>query len=260
MNAEPDEFLRRLPIGLELQERILLETIANCLDAITLAMTRIRLNSKKLAELACVEPRNLSEVPSELRTALFSDTWSMVDSSYALLQVLKRLKLSGYEAAHEFQKLGDTISGLRNKMDHLASNAKNLADGQKFTTPLLGELSFCFFKGSKVDARSLSFSVINILSGSLTKPKHTSTMLTPLGRTIKYEVDLFQFQAFGYSLDLSDLFEKSLGLRTELNTKGADEVKGKIVAACEAAGMIVEDNLKHAPADLLLVVDLEAGN
>ena len=129
-----DAFLRRLPIGLQREQLLTFEGLVYCGDAVNVSYGAMR--ALGLTHGAAIgEPENRNA-----RIHMFIHAWTIVDSVHVAIDLIKAL---GFEAksATSFIEKYEVATLLRNKMDHVGDQLKNLAE-KKGAPPLQGAISY----------------------------------------------------------------------------------------------------------------------
>ncbi|WP_169814686.1 hypothetical protein [Nocardia pseudovaccinii] len=91
-----------------------------------------------MANLVGESPQNLTR---QVQIQLLNNAWSMVDALHNMRQILQALEFTAPRAV-QFLVKHESATLLRNAMDHLKDQAKNLAMKKKAEPPLIGALSY----------------------------------------------------------------------------------------------------------------------
>jgi hypothetical protein len=152
-----------------------------------------------------------SEYPTLVAQEMFAHAWSIIDQSHMLRTILKRTSPPEGGPISTFIKKFETVTLIRNSMDHLHSNIKNVANKKSPLPPLFGALSFCMVgpeqivAGEHGDTTIRGCRAMTITAGALTHPNHKFSLRNPMGRLIELPVGLFDFEAFEHRISFSEL-------------------------------------------------------
>jgi hypothetical protein len=129
-----DAFLRRLPLGLAPIQALQIETLVYCGDAVEASYVAIKSIALAHGEQIVNQDRRAA------RLHMFINAWTIVDCVHIACNLLRAL---GYpsDQSSKFQTKYEVATRLRNKMDHVANQARNLAN-RRDQPPLLGTISY----------------------------------------------------------------------------------------------------------------------
>jgi hypothetical protein len=198
-----NSFFKNIPKVIELEQRLVFEAAGWAIDTIFLSYEAMR------ATAATIKPS--SEHLELASHEIFTRAWAMIDQTHMLRSLLRRLSPPEESQTAMFIMNYEAVTSLRNAMDHLHGNIKNLANKAKPLPPVFGALSFCAVGPDQVAKAQDGTNVIRgcrvftLTAGAFTHPTHRFVMTNPAGRRIELPVDLFEFEAFEHRICLSDL-------------------------------------------------------
>jgi len=200
-----NSFFKRIPLALDLEQRLIWEGAGWAIQMISLSF-------EKLKSAAAQIDRSSTVYPTSNATEMFSCCWSIVDQCHMLRKLLDRVYADTDTKQAKFVEKFEAVTSMRNAMDHLHQNIKNVSAKRSPIPPIFGALSFCSVADedvSSVDHNGTPIltgcSVITLTAGALTHPKHSFGAERPPGRVIELPVGGFQFMAFEHRIDLSEL-------------------------------------------------------
>ncbi|MGV9738455.1 hypothetical protein [Nocardia farcinica] len=139
----PEESVFRLVTKVvEPRQALLFEALAYSADSIDVAYTVML----QLANLVGDTPENLNR---QVQIQLLNNAWSMVDALHNMRQILQALEFTAPQAV-QFLAEHESATLLRNAMDHLKDQAKNLAMKKKAEPPLIGALSYNYIPNDAI--------------------------------------------------------------------------------------------------------------
>lgn len=261
-----DSFLKRLPRGIHLQERLVLDALGFSLGCIALNIARLR---KAALEIA-VPPTAIDDA---IRFGLFADAWSIVDQGHVVRSLLRTLPDISHPTLSSFVERHEAATLLRNRMDHLHANIPNLAKLTERRPPIHGALSFLRPKLSDSGAAKLSAGsmpcdphdyttsyIFMLTAGSFTHDHHTANIVNPAGRLIEYPVGAFMLHAFDEKVDLSELAHDAAKISKAFDNDIRPQVEELIRKHAAANGASAEELLEPKAAGLLTVLHIEFTN
>jgi hypothetical protein len=136
-----DAFLRRLPAVLDGAQAVQLEALVFSADAIDANFATIKCIIAAWGKEICNAPR-------QLHVELFTRTWASVDCLHVVREILEALDYKT-PLAIAFREKYEAASELRNLMDHLKSNARNVANA-KHRPPIFGVLGYIYVADENV--------------------------------------------------------------------------------------------------------------
>jgi hypothetical protein len=235
-----DSFLRRLPASLDPIVRLRFEAIVFSSDVLSNAY-------QSLCEVAARFDHSRSFSTRE-RIALFSSVWTIVDQLHVLRQLIQAMtnKTPGPNQ-QRFLDLSQNATLMRNRMDHLSGNLKNLSAQKGRQIPLFGTVAYFFVSAGDVQddsgARIVTGGTAVVLSaGSIADDKLLMSVSLPQrNQDVRIPVGQFLFDAFKWRLDI-DAALLSLGT-TLVGTarKVEDNLMDQLKALSEQAGKDVSE-------------------
>lgn len=127
-----ESYLRKLPVALAVEERLRYDAIVTAADIIAQSFGLLR----QFTAQAKAEPENFN---NGLRAFLLSLCWTIVDQLHAIRQLVKTKRPGPLTLA--FMEAAAPATLLRNAMDRLAGNLKNVSSSKGLKNPLVGSLS-----------------------------------------------------------------------------------------------------------------------
>ncbi|WP_186080706.1 hypothetical protein [Burkholderia gladioli] len=221
-----DAHIRRLPATVDPVQRVHLESLIFSCDAISISMNRIR-------EIANRHGKEISKATRIERTDMIINSWAVVDCVHIIRWTLLQLKFTR-DPVIEYVDKYDNARRMRNRMDHLPGDAKNVANS-KGLPPAYGSLGYVHLDRSDVVLadgveRVKGVTVIVVTSGPLTD-NNLIDVPNPAEKTITLQTCQFELSAFGLSLNLDDAERDSINLINDIsksNEKQMNEWAEKI--------------------------------
>jgi hypothetical protein len=251
-----ESFLRRLPVSLNLEQRLQFEALVHASDVITL-------NLKYVRGIASKYGKRVGSISKAERTTLISLIWSVIDQAHVIRQLFEVMLGHDFDASkpsneEKFHTKYSGVTRLRNKMDHLKDNIPNLARSKVKSPPIYGILSYfhCapddFPKGSSVPSGGR---IVTITSGTLTHT-HKLPIVNPLGKTSRLPVGCMQFAAFDEVIELDELELELAPLLRGLEGQIERVCKEKIQLAASEQGLPIEKLMENAAGDIVLILEV----
>jgi len=204
---------------------------------------------------------------------MFVHAWTIVDSLHIARDLVKAVGFNA-KIAKSFIEKYEVATNLRNKMDHVSDNLKNLAE-KKGAPPLQGAISYTYIlpEDWTVESGITGGRVIGISVGHIRGKSTVSVLSNPLdggnfgpwdheepkfGRTL---VGGFQLMAFAESLllKIDEAVNDLTGVLTELNMAASQQIPAQLEKYAEENGLAIEDLMATAPADLNTYVVFKTG-
>ncbi|MBX9827904.1 MAG: hypothetical protein K2Y27_23250 [Xanthobacteraceae bacterium] len=207
-------FLRRLPTILNGAEAIQIEALVFSADAIEVSFGAIRAITSQHRE-------RIVDVDRAVHVELFIRAWTIVDCLHVTRQTLRAIDY-GTPLATKFLDQYECASKLRNQMDHISGNAKNVANA-KGRPPIFGALSYVCLRGEDVAVFDGQVSVsgggmVTITAGRFPGGQRLS-LVNPAGREMRGPVGMFRLEAFNEMLELEHAADDLRSLMAEVNGK-----------------------------------------
>jgi hypothetical protein len=200
-----NSFFKKIPQAIDLEQRLVWEAAGWAIQMMGLSYDRLKTAASNIDVAS-------TDYPTSLATEMFACCWSIIDQCHMLRKLLERVFVLPDGEVAQFIKKFETVTFIRNVMDHLPQNINNVANKKQPIPPIFGALSFCSVADddvSSIDNKGApaikGCSVVTLTAGALTHPKHNFQVVSPTGRIIELPVGGFQFMAFEYRVDLSDL-------------------------------------------------------
>ncbi|HEY9686093.1 MAG TPA: hypothetical protein V6C52_03865 [Coleofasciculaceae cyanobacterium] len=267
------EFLRAIPLSLDLKQRIALEAVSFSLDAIIGSYNQI------VYLLSQFSHSKISDINREERVYIFTNIWTMIDQTHLINQLLKEIYTPMKKHPEEDDlHLGvvidekkelefiDTylatysavISDLRNKMDHLRVNLNNLSNAKKIE-PIHGSLSYICSNIEELRQEGI-FHIVVLFTGNLTHKNHKLPVINPTkyaGEDINVPVDCLMLSAFGRKIYISELFTDTTKLKDTLNNVFGKRVKESLLQYAQENNLDTQEICKSGNSvDIVLVCKL----
>jgi hypothetical protein len=189
--VEADAFLRDLPIGVSLEDRLRLHAVVFASDIIVRAFSDLR-------DVTCAIGSQIKQYNNEHLVILISSCWAIVDQLHTCRQLLfQASRKKPGPLMKEFLDRSEHALYLRNQMDHLKDNIGNLARSQGRLGPLAGMLSYLY----SVSDPGTECHSISVGSGALRQAMNFYK-IDPSGKTVHRPVDHFEFTAFKRTLEI----------------------------------------------------------
>lgn len=256
MIVSHDSFLRRIPVSLNITERIRFGTLVFACDIVDDAFQQLQIKTAKYGA-------EIVKVPAWERASLIAHCWTIVDQVHLIRQIIKRAVPPGLKVLHDFRERHDSARLLRNTMDHVEGNIGNLAEAKEVRPPILGALSYAICKmdavekvGERLQLRH--YWLVSVPGGPRVKTQYSKVPEIRNSGAITHPT--FRFQLLGYakgqevvlSIDdvVRDLSEGMKALGDEMET----DIRSKIeVAAKEKSVPLDEAFLSGVDNDPLLL-------
>jgi hypothetical protein len=223
-----DSPFRNLPATMEPRQLVGFDGLRYIFDMLSVAYDRL------LEDLASLTKSLDDGRPTQpLVASAFHNAWSVVDSLYRLYQLLHDVRgLKRTPPLEVFLRALEDIEDFRHGVQHLDDRISACAEA---SIPLWGTLRWFYTPGDP----NKGGIAITLVSGSVRSGNNH--VLNPLGRSYFIPIGLVTLDAFGKSVELSDLIERTRriaegldrGLRTSVGTLpqgGADLLIGVSMA------------------------------
>lgn len=205
-------FLRGVPEFFNGEHAVQIDALVFASDAVAISMASIRAQAALYKDSIC-------KVPRAVHTRMLMDVWTVIDSLHVVRELLDAMDYKT-ESGPSFRENFAAASHLRNKMDHLHQNTKNVANAKR-KPPVFGALAYLCVADEFVrfvDGEVLVEGVgsVAISAGRIIDQKFT--MLNPMERHFTIPVSNFYFEAFDQSIDLDSAEAALNSLINELNS------------------------------------------
>lgn len=189
-------FLRRVPDFFDGEHAVHLDALVFASDAVAISMESLREHAAAYKDLICKAPR-------AIHTKMLMDVWTVIDSLHVVRELLEAMDYKT-ESGPKFCEDFAAASHLRNKMDHLHQNAKNVSTSKR-RPPVFGALAYLCVADDFVRVVDGVVSVEGVGSVVITAGRikdQKFTMLNPMERQFAIPVSNFFFEAFDQTIDL----------------------------------------------------------
>lgn len=229
-----ESFLRRLPMAVALESRIRFDAIVIACDIISQAY-------QDLSQLAGSIGSDVTSLSNSKRAAMIGLCWNIIDQVHAVRQLVRPPpERTAGSATQRFLDVSDTATVLRNKMDHLNANLRNLAEKRGGRFPLFGALSYVFSNDDPATGGHL----LTIASGAL-QGSDVFPAVNPVGQSYTVPVGLLQLHAFDTSFEFSPALA-ALQDYVRINERRIEEqVRQAANAEASKGGRTVDELLIH---------------
>jgi hypothetical protein len=242
-----DGFLRRLPNVLDSAQRLRL-------DALTFSADALHHSWCTLQEVAVSIGTNIDSMTTRRRAALFGAVWSIVDHLHVVRQLTQGMVPQGAEVGPLTTKLlevTEPASLLRNKMDHLGANLRNLASKQGQRNAVFGTLSYFVADGPPLTGGTAIVVQTGMLHG-----KESWRVVNPAGAQFQPPVDLFELSAFDLVLKLGPAIAHYVAWLRASEKDWEDQINSQVAALPAELGTLQEDLMVHGGAGFTIAVDI----
>ena len=253
-----DAFLRRLPLGLAPIQALQIETLVYCGDAVEASYGAIKSIALAHGEQMVNQDRRGA------RLHMFINAWTIVDCVHVACNLLRAL---GYPS--EFQTKYEVATRLRNKMDHVANQARNLAN-RRDQPPLLGTISYAVeqLEQDGAEFRLGGGTIIGISLGRIRTRATLGDLVNPasIPAPVAYADEVAQsggvvahgFQLAGFEpslvLPLEAAANDLIALLCELNDRVSQRLPAQLQKHAASEGLDVEEVMRPAVGDLCVYV------
>src|SRR3954453_7733717 len=253
----PDNaFLRRLPAALDGAQAVHLEALVFSADSIEGSYVAIREIAASLGEQIC-------NAPCRVRTELFTRAWAIVDCLHVVRQILEAL---GYQTplAASFREKYEVATKLRNVMDHLNSNAGNVAKAEN-RPPVFGVVGYIHIPADKVvmgngPAHFTGGATVMLSAGRFSGGR-VMTAVNPADLSVlRSPVCGFRLEAFGQFLELEQAEHDLRMLMIEVNKRLDEDVTERAALLSKERGVSIEKILANDASGLCLYLVFKTGN
>jgi hypothetical protein len=212
----PDDcFLRKLPVGLSLVQRMKF-------DALRIAADMVGLANFRLMTIALQICRDEQMKPSKIAmAALLLDAWSVISHCHTIRETLTSLEFSTAEIA-SFLAETVQISEVRDAQQHYHEQFPNRSQKKKKTVPLYGSLAWTY---AKEPPPITGLYLVTCWSGATHEPKLEVNIPNPAGQEVRLPIGRVHLQAFDYDIDLQNVTDRVTSLVQHFNTYVADLVR-----------------------------------
>jgi hypothetical protein len=247
-------FLRNLPGALDPEQRITLNAFVFACDVITYDFTTIRRITTEYGS-------KIGSISLLDRVALFSHAWSIVDQIHIIRQLFKRIFSEGFgEKTSAFYNAHESATKLRNYMDHLNVNIKNIAEAKKHRPPIYGIISYFFVGNDEVEILEnepivKSGSIIAVSGGSTTQSKHKTGLVNPSNRDIYLPVSQFALFANDYTFNIEDAVKSLMSICSFLENNLQKNYQTQKREIEQKNNIVINDEDGKLPSQFVLILE-----
>ncbi|HXM64942.1 MAG TPA: hypothetical protein VN950_29030 [Terriglobales bacterium] len=247
-NIVPEDcFLRKLPAGLSLVQRMKF-------DALRVAASMVGLANFRLISLALQVCREEQLKPSATSmAALQLDAWSIISHCHTIRGILKSLEFNTPEIV-AFLSGTQQVSEVRDAQQHYQDQFPNRSNKKKKTTPLYGALAWTYAKDPPPIA---GLYLVTIWSGAMLEPKLSVNVPNPCGQQLRLPIGNIHLQAFDYDIDLQTLTDDVSFLIQHFNTRVAELIREELDKIAETNNLDKAKVHANAAADMFLALWVE---
>ncbi|BCN13353.1 hypothetical protein RPSD_52380 (plasmid) [Ralstonia solanacearum] len=240
-------FLRRLPTILNGTQTVQLEALVFSADAIDVSFERI-------CSLAIAHRENICSASRRVHVEMLMHAWTIVDCLHVVRQVLKVLDYRTPKAV-AFAQAYEAATLLRNRMDHLTSNAGNVAKA-KGRPPVYGALGYVCIPEAKllIDGGQVSVTgggIVSLSAGQFAGGGQV-VLINPVGHELSVPVGGFRLDAFGCSLELASAHRDFRALLAEIDERLAEQCTARARALSTERGIPMEELMANPPGGLAI--------
>lgn len=245
MLIEDDSILRRIPHIMNPRQALLLEALTYCIDSLEVTVGTIVNILTQYGEMIPDQDRTI-------RIRLFIDAWSIVDNIHNARKLLSAFGADGPKT-QEFQRTYKVAKQLRDGMDHLTDNARNLAAKKKADPPLVGHLAYNYIPRNKIIQSAdgapevIGGYMISLSIGSFGHRDVAAEFINPAtpGSRVHGSIMGLKIGAFGHSLEIFNSFHDLLELVRHLERSITEQIEGRAKEAAENGQGTYEEMTVH---------------
>jgi hypothetical protein len=247
-NIVPEDcFLRKLPAGLSLVQRMKF-------DALRVAASMVGLANFRLMNIALHICRDEQLKPSNTSMAVLQlDAWSIISHCHTIREILSSFEFSTAEIA-AFLAATKQVSEVRNAQQHYQDQFPNRSNKRRKTTPLYGALAWTY---AKEPPPITGLYLVTCWSGAMLEPKMAVNIPNPCGQALRLPIGNLHLQAFDYDIDLQKLTDEVSSLVQHLNTCVADLIREELDKFADTNNIDKAKVHANAAADLFMALWVE---
>jgi hypothetical protein len=239
-----DCFLRKLPVGLSLVQRMQFDALRIAADMIGLANWRLVNTALHICREEQLRPTGAS------MSALLLDAWSIITHCHTIRGILGSLKFNTAEIS-SFLAETRTVSEIRDAQQHYQSQFPNRAQKKTKTAPLYGALRWTYARDS---LPLTGLYLVTCWSGATIERKLEVAIPNPAGQDLRVPIGRLHLQAFDYDIDLQQITDWVSSLVHHFNTYVADLVRQGLDKLAEEKKVDKAKLQANAGADLFLAL------
>lgn len=243
-----ESFLRRLPIAFDLEGRFRT-------DAIVIACDILGQAYQDLFHLGVRTGSDVGSLGHAGRASAIGLCWLIVDQLHAVRQLVRPPAQQAIgPIMQRFLDMSAPATDLRNKMDHLNTNLRNLGSKKGIRSPLFGAISYVLSNENPETGGLL----VTISSGTL-QGGEVFPAVNPAGRNYTTPVGLLQLYAF----DIIFEFSPALAALQDFVQHNERRFEEKVQAAAAEEALkgehTIEELMAHFGSVPAIVMDFEFG-
>jgi hypothetical protein len=250
-----DAFLRRLPMCLDPAQSVQVEALVFSSDAIDANLDIIKRETLKYREAIC-------DAPYPVRVGLFTSAWAIVDCVHVARQVIRALDYLT-PVASDFLSKYESAAKLRNKMDHLTSNASNIANA-KGRPPVFGTLSYVCIPERNVRTTETGAFAFDgggtvLLSTGRFAAGGVITFVNPADvQPMTGRVSSFLLSAFDHSINLNEVADNLRNVMVEINANLETTIREQVAKTAAENEIPVEKLMENDAGGLAIFLAFKA--
>lgn len=194
-----DDHMRRLPDFIDPTDAVRSSTLLLATDIISITFDRL------IKLINSLPYGRAFQLTMHTERQMFADSWSLIDQIHLVRQLLRTDNAARNLGPDAEQWLDRTepATRLRNGMDHIVQNARNLSKRSGGSPPLFGGLTI--FRTPEPDRVGLEPTPYQLLTFGTDIPlAGASWSPPPIPATSSHEVAYVHLTAFGHHLDISE--------------------------------------------------------
>lgn len=251
---EATSFLRRLPATLNKEQKVRLDALVFSSDLLSYDLTALEVTLAKYG-------RTITDLTATDRHAVFLHAWSAVDQVHVICQLLRRLNEGRGRTINEFIHDFSAATRMRNRMDHLDANARNLSEQRGFRPPLFGAISYFHADKADIDAGAklaTGRSIVITAGTALNRlvPVPTPGTDEPVALSVANYLKLF---AFDEELQLSMITGRLKPLLTKLEQDVEKQISDWADQLASSGSVSRDDLLRTEGGPMIMVLDMSFG-
>jgi hypothetical protein len=251
-----DAFLRRLPTVFDGAQSVQIEALVFSADAIDANFATI-----KRITAAC--GKDICSAPRHVHVDLFTRTWAIVDCLHVVREILEALDYQTPLAIAFLEKY-EAASKLRNLMDHLKNNARNVANA-KHRPPIFGVLGYIYVSNENIVMKDGQLTVTGgatvMLSAGRFLGGRQMTAVNPADLPeLRGPVCGFRLEAFDKFLQLEQADHDLRALMAEVNDRLEKDIVERAVTLSKERSIPVEKLLANPAGGLCLFLAFKTGD
>lgn len=188
MLVSNDSPLRKLPVNLSPEQRLIVDGIRYAAEIIELALERLTNTLKSIS------PNDLPHISA------FSDAWTIVDSAHRFFKLTSRLKSKPLSRQETPATVANVIK-LRNAFHHIHENYNNLAN---LKTPAFGHI--CWITLESYSPNSTCGKIHTLVSGAVVQGSNFK-VVNPGNKVFFGPIDYLSLSAHGHTIYFQEIVD-----------------------------------------------------